>query len=322
MAKKILIIRFSSIGDIVLTTPVIRCLKQQVPDVELHFVTKAAFRPLLSENPWLDRIHTFEKDVSEVFDKLKEENFDLIVDLHNNLRSMRLKQHLGVKSSAVDKINFRKFLAVNFKMIGVLPDKHIVNRYLDTVRPLGVKDDGKGLDYFISPSDEVDVKQLLAPGSGKFVVLVAGGSYFTKQIPFNKLVEICNQLNHPVVVMGGKEDSHIAEALLSQFPLLVNACGTFSLSQSASIIRQAEWVISSDTGLMHIASAFNKKIISIWGNTIPEFGMAPWRPHPESRILEIKKLECRPCSKLGYRKCPKGHFKCMNDVDTAFAGEL
>ncbi len=322
MAKKILIIRFSSIGDIVLTTPVIRCLKQQLPATELHFVIKATFRPLLSENPWLDRIHTFEKDVSELFDELRKEKFDLLVDLHNNLRSLRLKQHLGVKSTVVDKINFRKFLAVNFKMIGVLPDKHIVNRYLDTVSVLGVRDDGKGLDYFISPADEVNVKELLAPGTGKFAVLVAGGSYFTKQIPFNKLVEICNQLNHPIVVMGGKEDSHIAETLLSQFPMLVNACGVFSLSQSASIIRQAEWVITSDTGLMHIASAFQKKIISIWGNTIPEFGMAPYRPHPESRILEIKKLKCRPCSKLGYHKCPKGHFKCMNDIDTSFAGDL
>jgi len=97
----------------------------------------------------------------------------------------------------------------------------------------------------------------------------------------------------------------------------VNACGRFSINQSASVIQQAAWVVTSDTGMMHIASAFNKKIISVWGNTVPEFGMGPYLPAPESSILEVKGLECRPCSKLGYRQCPLGHFKCMNDIDTS-----
>jgi ADP-heptose:LPS heptosyltransferase len=98
---------------------------------------------------------------------------------------------------------------------------------------------------------------------------------------------------------------------------LINTCGQYTINQSASIIEQAEWVVSSDTGLMHIAAAFNKKIISIWGNTIPEFGMAPYLPNLENKILEVKNLGCRPCSKLGFKKCPKGHFKCMNNIDVS-----
>lgn len=305
-----------------LTTPVIRCLKEQLPGAEIHFVTKEVFRPVLAENPYLDQLHTFKKEVDELYGSLKVLNFDLVVDLHKNLRSLRLKRHLGVKSVSFDKLNVRKFMAVNFKMIGVLPSKHIVDRYLDTVKEFGIKNDGKGLDYFIGPRDEVNIKEILPLGADKFVALVAGGSYFTKQIPFNKLIEICGKIQLPVVIMGGKEDAPAAQALLHQFPSIVDACGNYSISQSASIIKQAEWVITSDTGLMHIASAFQKKIISIWGNTIPEFGMGPYLPRPENRIMEIKRLECRPCSKLGFHKCPKGHFKCMNEIDTGFAEEI
>lgn len=319
---KILILRFSSIGDVVLTTPVIRCVKQQAPNAEVHVVTKAAFGQVLSGNPYIDKLHTFNQDITELYPQLLAERFDFVADLHNNLRSLRLKRHLGVRSSSVNKLNVRKFLAVNFKLLGFLPERHIVDRYLDTVKPLGVKNDGKGLDYFIAATDEVDLSDQLPLGAAGYVVLVVGGSYFTKQIPFNKLIEICGKISAPVVLMGGKEDDKAAEALLPLFPNLVNACGRYSISQSASIIQKAEWVITSDTGLMHIAAAFNKKIVSVWGNTIPEFGMGPYQPRKENLILEVKGLSCRPCSKLGYRKCPRGHFKCMNEIDTSFAEQL
>ncbi len=105
-------------------------------------------------------------------------------------------------------------------------------------------------------------------------------------------------------------------------PNVIDGCGKFSFNQSASVIQQAEWVITSDTGLMHVASAFNKKIISVWGNTIPQFGMEPYLPNNQNIILENNNLNCRPCSKLGYNKCPKGHFKCMEEIDFSFVSEL
>jgi ADP-heptose:LPS heptosyltransferase len=154
------------------------------------------------------------------------------------------------------------------------------------------------------------------------MVLVVGGSYYTKKIPFNKLVQICDRTKLPVVLLGGKEDRPVAEQLRKVFPHLISGCGQFSVGQSASIISQAEWVITSDTGMMHIAAAYSKKIISAWGNTIPEFGMYPYHPRPENRILEINDLRCRPCSKLGYRRCPLGHFKCMQDIDYEFVRDL
>jgi ADP-heptose:LPS heptosyltransferase len=314
--KKVLIIRFSSIGDIVLTTPVIRCLKQQLRDVEIHYVTKAVFSSTLIHNPYIAKIHTFQKDVSEIYKELKAENFDYVIDLHKNLRSTRLKQYLKAKSNSFNKLNVQKFLAVRLKMIKALPPTHIVDRYMETVSPLGVTSDGKGLDYFLSINDYVDVKSLyLKNAITDYTVLVAGGSYFTKQIPLNKLVEICSRVKTPVIILGGTADRVIGDELKKQFPHLINLCGALSLNQSASVIRQCSLVITSDTGLMHIAAAFNKKVISVWGNTIPEFGMAPYMPNPANQIMEVKGLSCRPCSKLGYNKCPRGHFKCMNDID-------
>lgn len=321
--KKILILRFSSIGDIVLTTPLIRCAKQQLKGTEIHFVTKETFKDTLINNSNIDKLITFKNDVTEIYEVLKEENYDVIIDLHKNLRSLRLKQYLKVKSYSFDKINFKKFLAVNFKLKNNLPNKHIVERYFEAIANIGVKSDGKGLDYFLNEQDEVNCSDLFFKAQPtKFIALVVGGSYFTKQIPLNKLKEICKNSRLPVILMGGKSDKVIAEELLSSFPNLINACGNFSLNQSASIICQAEWVITSDTGLMHIAAAFNKKIISVWGNTIPEFGMGPYLPNVENKILEVKDLKCRPCSKLGYKKCPKEHFKCMNEIDFSFVKEF
>jgi ADP-heptose:LPS heptosyltransferase len=301
----------------VLTTPVIRCLHQQLPGSEIHFVCKSVFAPVLDENPYIHQLHTFKEDITELYENLKTESFDLVVDLHKNLRSFRLKRRLKTKSLSFNKLNFRKFLAVNFKMLQRLPDVHIVERYMAAVSSLGVKNDGKGLDYFLHEKDKLAVSELFPGGAVSYVVLVVGGSYYTKQIPLSKLKEICDRLNLPVVLLGGKEDQIIGEQLKALCPSTVNACGRFTINQSASIIQQAAWVVTSDTGMMHIASAFKKKIISVWGNTVPEFGMGPYLPSPESKILEVKGLECRPCSKLGYRQCPLGHFKCMNNVDTS-----
>jgi len=145
---KILIVRFSSIGDIVLTTPVVRCLKTQIDDAEIHYVTKVQYQPILQNNPYIDKIFFLKESIIELMNELKKENYDVIIDLHNNLRTRLLKWRLGSRSFSFNKLNVEKWLMVNFK-INHLPDKHIVDRYLETVTRLGVKNDALGLDYFI-----------------------------------------------------------------------------------------------------------------------------------------------------------------------------
>lgn len=313
---KILVVRFSSIGDIVLTTPILRCIKQQLKDVELHYVTKHNFLSVIENNIYVDKIFTIKDSLKDVIPQLKKENYDYVVDLHHNIRTLKLKTALGKKSFSFNKLNWEKFLIVNFK-INKLPNIHIVDRYFETVQSLGVKNDGKGLDYFIGEKDEIDIPSALPTLFHEdYNALVVGGSYFTKQIPINKLKEICTKSSLPLILLGGKEDAAIAEQVYQLHKnKTINLCGKLNLNQSASIIQQANKVITSDTGLMHIAAAFKKDIISLWGNTIPEFGMGPYLAGKDSQILEVKGLSCRPCSKLGYKKCPKGHFKCMNDIE-------
>ncbi len=320
---KILFIRFSSIGDIVLTTPVIRCVKQQL-GAEIHFLTKQSFRAVLVANPYIDQLVTIQSDVKEVLFGLQQEKYDYILDLHHNTRSWQVKRALGVKSYSFNKINIAKWLIVNFKM-NRLPAVHIVDRYLDTARTLGVYNDGQGLDYFIPPEDELPVgspefQQIFMPSAAlpfSFIAFVIGAAHATKRLPTEKIISICQKIRQPIILLGGPEDAATGEQIAQAAgPHVYNACGKLRLNQSASLVRQAARVITHDTGLMHIAAAFRKDIISIWGNTIPEFGMYPYYPQEENRntSLEIKGLACRPCSKIGYARCPKGHFRCMRDI--------
>ena len=323
---KILIIRFSSIGDIVLTTPVIRCIKQQVKDAEVHFLLKKSFEPVLENNPFIDKKHFYKDDLRKIISDLKKEKFDVVIDLQKNFRSFKIKSALGVKQFTFDKLNLQKWLLVNFK-INFLPDKHIVDRYLESVKTLGVINDGGGLDYFITKKDEDVLNDLPPSHKSSYLAWVIGAKHNTKMLPIEKMISIGSKINSPIVLLGGIEDRERGDILAKQDETkFFNACGKYSLNQSAALVKNSKRVISNDTGLMHIAAAFKKDIVSIWGNTIPEFGMYPYFggevknqklkiKNDLSVVLEVKNLSCRPCTKIGFVSCPKGHFKCMKNID-------
>jgi ADP-heptose:LPS heptosyltransferase len=314
---KFLIVRFSSIGDIILTTPVIRGIKMQVQEAEVHFLTKKNYEPIISSNPYLDKIYTLENNFRSLIKELKKEKYDYIIDLHRNIRTARLKLFLSSVSFSFNKLNIRKWLLVNFK-IDKLPNIHIVDRYLKTVELFAVEQDNKGLDYNIPPVEEVNTNSNFGCLPNEYIVIVVGGGHQTKQIPEEQLVEIINNLTIKMVLIGGSEDIRKAENIVSQVKdnsKVINRAGKLSINQSASVIRQSRLVLTPDTGMMHIAAAFQKKIFSVWGNTVPKFGMYPYLPDKDSKIFEVKQLSCRPCSKIGYKTCPKKHFNCMNQQD-------
>ena len=306
---KILVVRFSSIGDIVLTTPVVRMLKKQL-NAEVHFLTKTSYVPLLKNNPYIDSVYQIDSSVNEVLSDLKKEKYDLVVDLHNNIRTRILKLKLKVKSKKFNKLNMEKFMLTTFKMDS-LPEVHIVDRYLDTVTHLGVQNDNEGLDFFLNDEDKVDLSQF--PNS--FIAFVIGGQHATKMLSTEKIISIINKLNESVVLIGGQEDFERGEQIIAATKNTFNSCGKYNINQSAYLVKNAKHVITHDTGMMHIAAAFKKKIYSVWGNTVPEFGMHPYLSDSNSKIIEVKDLSCRPCSKIGYDKCPKGHFRCMQEID-------
>jgi heptosyltransferase-2 len=311
---KVLLIRFSSIGDIVLTSPVIRCIKKQL-NAEVHFVTKIQFKEIIEANPHVEKTHCLAENMGELIEQLKEEQFDLVIDLHKNLRSARIVRALKTKHRSFDKLNYKKWLLVNTK-INFLPSKHLVDRYFDGIKPIGVVNDNEGLDFFLKEKDFVNLNEVSQNViKDDFIAIAFGAAHNTKSIPENKLMEIISLLTIPVVLIGGPGEKKIADSIAKAFPAKVfHTCGETSINQSASIIDQSKMLLSADTGMMHIAAALKKKTIVFWGSTVPDFGMYPYREDSKNnvRFVENSTLKCRPCSKIGYNKCPKGHFKCMN----------
>ncbi len=314
---KVLVIRFSSIGDIVLTTPVVRALKLQ-RNPEIHILTKSRYAGLWSSNPYVTKVWSFDKSPDEFLDALQLENFDFVVDLQKNLRSVKLRRSLGVAGASFPKLNVKKWLLVNAG-INKMPDIHIVDRYFVAVKSLGVQNDGRGLDFFIPENEKVVPAEIDMQLANGYVAMVIGGQHFTKIFPPEQAAKLIAGLKLPVVLLGGSEDKErgVEICRLCEHAPIINACGGFTLNQSASLLGQSKLVITNDTGLMHIAAAFFKPVLSIWGNTVPELGMYPYFPGKEDlfAIAQVSGLSCRPCSKLGYSKCPKKHFKCMMNQD-------
>lgn len=331
---KVLIFRFSAIGDIVLTSPVIRCLAKQ-QNAEIHYVTKAAFADIPAQNPGVRKVIALGKlpliahpkavyahNMTTLTSRLREERYDYVIDLHHNLRTLQLKTALGAPGYSFNKLNIEKWLMVNLK-INRLPDQHIVHRYMETVKPLGVEYDGKGLDFYMPSDTGVRLNMALAtngvePEGQKFIAFVIGATHFTKRLPEEKIIAICKNLPLPVVLLGGQQEAPGGDRIAAACGhSVINLCGKLSIFESGEMVRRSEKVITHDTGLMHIAAAYRKKIVAVWGNTIPAFGMSPFYPDGFSPAenIEIKDLSCRPCSKIGFKSCPKGHFKCMNNID-------
>jgi ADP-heptose:LPS heptosyltransferase len=309
---KILVIRFSSMGDIIYTTPIVRCLKMQLPDTEVHFLTKPAFKYIYDNNPYVDRLLLLKPALSETIKEIKSEKYDYIIDLHNNLRTSLIKLQTGIKSSTYKKQRFRKWLTLKFKL-KLVPPIHLVERYMQTVRFLGVRNDGKPIDYYVKA--DYGLKKLLpASHQENFVAFVIGATHFTKRMPNDKIISICREISHPVVLLGGDDvkanGNEIANAVGNN---IYNACGITSLDESVYLVSKAKTVLGFDTGLTHIAEAFNVPIASIWGGTVPELlGVQPYMVK-DAEVISID-LPCRPCSKFGLEKCPLGHFKCMKDI--------
>lgn len=311
---KILIIRFSSIGDIVLTSPVVRCLKNQLANSEIHYLTKHTFKEILTANPYISKIYSIENEVSEVMDALTKEHYDLIIDLHDNLRSHQVSLTLKVKTYRYNKQRFKRFLLTQFKIN--LLNNHVVDRYFSAVKKLNIINDGKGLDYFIPEQDEIPPSKLPFTHMAGYGVIVVGAKHFTKTIPLDKLKELCEKITIPIMLIGGAEDAYAGLQIESVDKFKIyNACGNFNINQSASIIKKAKFVITGDTGMMHIAAALNKRVISIFGGTEKRLGFTPYNNSANNVMIENTNLSCRPCHKHGLSACPKGHFKCMNELD-------
>ena len=266
-------------------------------------------------NPYIDGFHYLEKDLASTINELKALNFDYVIDLHKNFRTFKIKRALGVRALTYKKLSWQKLLLTKLHF-NFMPNRHISERCVDTLAPLGVVNDGKGLDYFVPATIQLNTNALPASHQNGYIALVIGASFASKKLPIAQLQDLCKQLKYPVVLIGGKEDALEGEQVASVDPSkIVNACGKFSLHESALLVQQSKTVISHDTGFLYIACAYHKKTVAIWGATSPALQVEPY--YPNARAAEmyynavVPNLPCQPCSNYGSKQCPQGHFACM-----------
>jgi ADP-heptose:LPS heptosyltransferase len=326
---KALVICGPTIADVVFSTPIIRALKVQLDELELHILADLTLAFTLDENPYVDNIHFYNASTWKNYRRLNLEKFDIIVNLREDLNSKFLALLLNGKTYALKSNRWEQWLMVNLK-IDHLPNQHLVSRMYEGLNKLPVKPDELGLDYFIPDKDKV-AKEWLPEGFREaYVVFCINAAHNTRKLTLSRMIELCDKINKPIVLLGSKEDADTGEAIskffnqsaseghqegllqLNKRTIIYNACGKFNVNQMASVVKQARAIFTFDNEFIPIASAFKKEIFGLWGNTILLFGRYPYRT--KFTVLENNKILCRPCSTRGFAKCPKGHFNCMNQI--------
>ncbi len=316
--KRILIIRFSSIGDIVLTFTVASTIKSLYPHCKIDFVTKPQFKELLNACPDLDTIYTLTGTVAQLRKELDFNQYDAILDLHHNLRSRILLGFQFGKVYRFPKNNIEKWLLTTFKIRPKII-RHVTERYLETLSAY-TKAPIVGIApaYRVPDASKIDIKETFQVEPSKYVAVAIGAQFATKRMPTDLLVELIQKINLPVLLLGAKEDQLTANEILEQCTsnIIFSAVGTATIHESAWLVKNAKALLTHDTGLMHIGASFEVPLHVIWGNTTRDFGMYPYRVEQEQVFnYEVSGLSCRPCSKIGHQSCPKGHFSCMRQQD-------
>jgi heptosyltransferase-2 len=316
-ANKILIIRLSSLGDIILTTPLVRTLKERYPRAEIHFLLKKQYAETYMRNPHIAKLLYYE-DTKEFTDNLRKENYDLVVDLHGVLRSRKLVSKLGKPYVRLKKNSVKKFILVRYK-INLLKDAGpIPERYAETIP--GFKLDAKGLEIF---PDATITSPL--PAGKDYICFAPGSRWFTKMWPLEYYIELGRNLTsagYTIVLLGGASDKEICAKIAAEVKGSIDLSGADDLSGMAANMKMCRAAVCNDSGLMHLACAANIPTLVFFGSTVKEFGFAPYKN--KSIVLEDNALQCRPCSHIGRNKCPLGHFKCMRNLtpEAAQAGIL
>lgn len=316
MSPRILVIRFSSMGDILLTTPVLRALREKYPKGEIHFLTKAKFREAIESHPVPNHFWYLENSLHEIIRSLQQVRFDIIIDLHVSIRSALVRFQLNGDHLIFPKKSWKRWLWIKAG-IGKLDSRHIVERYMAALKPLGIITGAGKLEFSIQSeirSRILQEKEQIFYNQNP-VAIVLAATWNTKKWPEEHFIRFLKGLNRAFVLLGGPSEQSMGNRILLETNGGINRCGQCSLQESAAWIEQAPFVVTHDTGLMHLAAALGKTCFVIWGNTVPELGMYPWKT--EFYNLEVRGLSCRPCTHLGHAVCPKGHFACMlnNDPD-------
>lgn len=321
-SNRILILRLSSIGDILLSSFFVRQITNTFPNCTIDFVIKNQFKDLIQFNPNINNIFTIDskKGIRQLFElrsELRKSSYDYIFDLHNNMRTRFLLTGLHSRENGkIKKEKLKRALLIYLKVNQYKHIKPIPIRYLETGLKAGVKDDQKGLELYWTGQQEKHLKNKYAKlFSQRYFALAPGAGFYSKKWPieyFMELVEILTkERSEKIVILGGSID--IDDGIDLQLnDRVVDLTGKLSLLESGIIMRNATTLISNDSGLMHMATAVKTPVLAIFGSTVEELGFFPFRS--KNCVIQNEGLKCRPCSHIGKDYCPKGHFGCMLEI--------
>lgn len=313
--KKILIIRLSSIGDVLLATPLIRAIKKKNSEIQIDFVLKEEFFELVQNNPHLSNIYIYKKNKSEkklLLNSLLSSNYELVIDLQNNLRSREITRPLKCKIVRFKKNGFSKFILVHLKINKLKEAPQIPVRYAKTAQ---IDLDTDGLDFFTAEAPDPHFNK-----SEKYIGLCPGAKHFTKRWPMEYYIELGKKLEtagYHVALFGGSDEVSVCSEIGKKLKQVLDLCNT-NILQVGADMKMCEAIYTNDSGLMHLASALKVPVIAFFGSTTREFGFFPYKAR--SIELENLNLSCRPCTHIGRNSCPKIHFKCLSEIkpDIAF----
>ena len=312
--KKILIIRLSSLGDIVLTQSAVQVLRNEFPKAQIHYLTKRAFAPIVEMFNSVDEIHYWEKKNAPLI-KLRKLKFDLAIDLHSKLNTFIIKGFVNAKqTSTYNKEHLLRRQIVKKKTNRTISST--VDLYFTALQKIGINTDA--IEPKLIPIKSTKILDILNHSDGKKrVALFPGALHKTKQYPIKQLAEIIDSIpiewNYQFMIFGSKAEKYLADELEILVKIkIINLCGELDLQQLVTAINKMDIVISNDSGPMHIAAALSKPQIAIFGATHPKLGFAPIN---KNAIIVSADLKCQPCSLHGSNKCPLEHFNCMHSID-------
>lgn len=329
--QKILIIRFSSLGDIVLASPLIRALRTTFPNARIDFLVKSDYADLVKFNPHLTSVIELKTDSKEELrilrDSIRNTGYDVFLDIHNSIRSRYIRWLSGAKfKRIVNKRIFRRFFLVNFKWNLYRSTDSVADRYIETARKLGVKNDGLGLEVFVPEENISTVNAIMDKYKLHRYDAVIGmapcARHFTKCWAPERFIELGIQImklfNTKIFIFGSKDEQDYCGDIAQMINVQSGAsiaesfAGKLTLLEITTALDNCSVIITNDSGIMHIAAARKRKVVAIFGSTVKEFGFFPYGT--ENLVVERKDLSCRPCSHIGLLKCPQKHFRCMNDI--------
>lgn len=322
--KKILIIRLSSFGDVLLTSYAVRSIRYSFPNAEIDFLTKKPFFPLIEFNPNLRKkliYNSAKAELAELKRTVESEKYDLILDWQNNFRSMEFRK-FSKETGIFKKHRLTRFSYVHFKT--KFKVKPVPIRYLETAVQFGAKESDGGLELMIDHSTTEKMKRIFFEWKGNsqnpVYFIAAGAKHFTKRYPATYYAELMSLIlaekpETKFILIGGSDELESAKEIKLKFSnndSVWNAVGAFGIMESCALIKLCSAGFSNDSFLMHVATAFQIPVVAFFGSTTQNLGFSPFRS--PNLVIEDNSVGCRPCSHIGRHDCPKKHFNCMMNL--------